>query len=116
MSTLFYLPSTGAAPVSPAFGGAGTWGLTTGADRIAMVTARINSAMTSKTATDNSATNNIDCLARQYVSAPIVGDQRIEGTLLGQIRVSESSASANAHVQIKVFVVSGDGTLVRGIL
>ena len=46
MATRIYLPQTGAAPITPAFG---TWTELTGADRIAGVATRIGSAMTSKT-------------------------------------------------------------------
>ncbi len=44
--TRFYLPSTGAAAVSPSFGGG--WNVTTGGDRLACVVSRIGSAQTSK--------------------------------------------------------------------
>lgn len=114
MATRFYLPTTGAAAVNPAYDA--SWEDTSQAgSRIKMVTAKIASAFGSITATKNSATNPYDILARQYVSDPIVA-QTITGTLTGQLRCSENFGSADAIAQIVVWVVSNDGTTVRGTL
>jgi hypothetical protein len=110
-----YLPSTGAAAVSPAFD-SGWEHATATADRIAAVTTRISSSMTSKTATKStSSVADTDGIARQYVSDPLAA-QTITGTLKGQVRAMESATSANMRSQIVVRVVSNDGSTERGVL
>lgn len=114
-ATRFYLPSTGAAAVSPAFTLSGfSWTDTTQADRIAAVTTKINSAITDKVCNGTGGTN-IDQLFRQYVSAPIQA-QTISGTVKGQIRALEELTSNDARAQIVIYVVSNDGSTLRGVL
>lgn len=110
--TKFYLPSTGAAAVSPAFDT--LWDDTASADRIAAVTTKINSAITDKVV-GGIAVNDADQLFRQYVSAPIGGGP-ITGTVKGQIRATEETATINARAQIVIYVVSNDGSTLRGVL
>ena len=114
-ATRFYLPSTGAAAVSPAFTLSGfSWTHTASADRIAAVTTKINSAVTDKVVVGTSGIG-IDQLFRQYVSAPIPA-QTIGGTVKGQIRALEETTSADARAQIVIYVVSNDGSTLRGVL
>ena len=68
MATRIYLPLTGAAPITPAFG---TWTETTGAARIAGVATRLGSAMTSKTQAHTATAANSTFLSRQYVFGPL---------------------------------------------
>ena len=113
MAERFYLPSTGAAAVSPAYG---AWGNVIVADRRAMVTTRISSAMTNQDAFTSDLLENASYLWRQYVSAPIPA-QTITGTIKGQVRCSETDATDNHdRVTIRVIVVSNDGGTVRGTL
>ena len=113
--TKFYLPSSGAAAVSPAFTLSGfTWTDTSGADRIAAVTTKINSAITDKTVVGTGVAG-IDQLFCQYVSAPIGGGP-ITGTVKGQIRAFEELTTADARAQIVIYVVSNDGSTLRGVL
>lgn len=107
----FYLPSTGAAEVSPAFGSG--WDVTANADRIKCVTTRINSAPAQKTLTTNATTSPQFDLNRQYVSAPLEAGT-ISGTVKGQVKCRRASAVATLAVQI--FVVSNDGSTVVGTL
>lgn len=116
MSTRFYFPSTGAAPISPAFGGGGAWGLTAGADRLAAVTTRISSSMVSKSSnSDGAGTGSLQSLShlcRQYVYQ--IGAQTFSGTITGQGRGSESATSNNQRPCVKIYIVSSDGSTVRG--
>jgi hypothetical protein len=110
MATRFYLPSTGAAAVSPAFTG---WTQTTGADRIKCVTTKISSAMTTKTQLSADAISND--LLRQYVSDPIVAGD-ITGTVKGIIRAAEAGTLQDLCPQIRIRVCSNDGSTFRGTL
>lgn len=112
MATRFYLPSTGAAAVSPAFDLG--WGLSVDADRIAMVRTKANSAFNSKAVAESSAIVT-DVLMRQYVSEPVAA-QTITGTLKCIARANENSSTADFRSQLLVRVVSGDGLVVRGTL
>lgn len=55
-----------------------------------------------------------DVVCRCYLSAPLVGNQTITGTVKGQIPGTENNAAADATTQISIRVVSGDGATVRG--
>lgn len=112
MATRFYLPSTGAAPVSPAFNAG--WNDSASADRLALVTARINSAMTLKSRVGNVSANS-NYLLRQYVSAPLAA-QTVSGSVRGIARARESDIAADVSAQSFIYVVSGDGATVRGVL
>src|SRR3989339_641061 len=111
--TRFYLPASGAAAVNPTYNAG--WEKTSQADNLRCVTPKLNTAMASKTSSENVSTNPYDVLTRQYVSDPIAG-QTISGTLKGQIRVMESNNLANFNRAIVVYVVSNDGATVRGTL
>ena len=112
--TRFYLPSSGAAAVSPAFDA--EWENTAATDRLKCVTTRINSTNSFKSTTDATATAFRDTLLRQYVSDPIALGI-ISGTIKGQIRSSAASgAAAGVRAQLIAKVVSNDGSTVRGVL
>ena len=111
--TRFYLPSMGAAAVSPAF--SGDWERNADADRLKCVTLKTASTMISKTSSEAVTTSPYDVLTRQYVSDPIKA-QTISGTVKGQIRTKESAAAADFMRAIVIKVVSGDGGTVRGTL
>lgn len=115
MATRFYLPSTGAAAISPAFDA--SWEYTDDADvvRRAAVKTRISSSMASVVVTRSADTSPADVLVRQYVYGPI-GAQTITGTAKGQIRGDESTTSYDARTQAVLRVVSSDGSTVRGVL
>lgn len=113
--TRVYLPSTGAAAVSPSFSAG--WEDTGGADRIALATASGGATTQStKTVTDTINTIDTDSLVRQYVSPPLNGAQTISGTVKGQAKASESSNAQNARAQVTIYVVSNDGATVKGTL
>lgn len=109
--TRFYLPSTGAAAVSPAFDAA--WEETGDADRLKMVTTRISSAMTDKSITTLITAG--DALCRQYVSDGLAA-QTISGNVRLYARASETLATIDALSRIVLKVVSSDGGTLRGTL
>ncbi|MHC4798549.1 MAG: hypothetical protein ACYTF1_18090 [Planctomycetota bacterium] len=113
-ATRFYLPSSGAAAVSPVFTTAG-WGDTATAtpDRIRCVINTIGTTMTDKTFTDSGSGTYLN---RQYVSDPIAG-QTISnaGTVKGQLR-GYVTTDRNVVSAITIRVVSNDGATVRGTL
>lgn len=113
MATRFYLPSSTAAAVSPAFDSG--WERTVDANRIECVTSKTSTAMATKTFEEPSSTGQ-DSLARQYVSKPLSGAQTITGTVKGQIRAAENDAGSDGRSQLKIRVVSNDGSTVRGTL
>ena len=111
MATRLYLKSTGAAPVSPTYGAG--WANTTLAARLAMQTTRITSADTPVFCSSQAAPSNEDWLVRQYVSGQY-GAQTTSGTIKGQIQIFADDTSA--YTVISAYVVSADGTTVRGSL
>lgn len=115
MARRFYLPSSGAAPVSPNFGLIGFWNNTTGADRIKLSRHRSGTSMADKTASESTDVTQYYTLARQYVSDTLIA-QTIAGNVKGQIRCAEDNSDADFSYNIKVGVVSNDGTTLRGTL
>jgi len=112
VATRFYLTSSGAAAVNPAFAG---WTNTTGADRLKCVTARISSAFTTKTYSIEDTGAPFNDLSRQYVSDPInAGD--ITGTVKGILAAAEGVTQMTTYPQIVIRVVSNDGSTFRGTL
>lgn len=110
-ATRFYLPSTGVAAVSPAFDVG--WEETVDADRRRMVTTRISSAMTDKSAATLITAG--DTLVRQYVSDALEA-QTINGAIRIYSRSSEALATVDAVSRLVLKVVSNDGSTVTGTL
>ena len=110
MATRFYLPSTGAAPVSPVFWA--SWEKSDEADRVEMVRAKISSAFATKACTEALA-DPTDILNRQYVSAPIGIHDFTGCTWKTFIRCVEDLAKMDAKLVIAVRVVSNDGNTIR---
>lgn len=113
MATRFYLPSSGAAAVSPSY--TAGWEDTTIASRLKCVTTKISSAMTTVSFTDADATNR-DVLFRQYVSDPIVGQVISSQTIKFQIRAKERATTCNLFTAWNIKVVSNDGSITRGTI
>jgi hypothetical protein len=110
--TRFYLPSSGAAAVSPAFDSA--WDVTTSADRIRCVTTKSSTALSAPTRS-GAGIDPSNRLARQYVSDPIPA-KTVNGTVKGQIKCLEAGSTNDFMPQIVIYVVSNDGSTVRGTL
>lgn len=119
MATRFYLPSTGAAEVSPPYSGDGgmfEWNKTSEADRLKMVRTKISSAFAIKTCSEDVATT-YNVLNRQYVSAPIGAHDFTGCTFRIQVRCMEDNAKADFRLQAcDLRIVSNDGQTVRHLL
>jgi hypothetical protein len=115
MATRLYVDQATTPPVSPAFDA--EWNVTASALRRA-IQHRPSLVTTTTTVvnTETSTTAQLDYLAYQFVSAPLIGDQTISGTLKTLLRARESSTAGDYRPQIIAKVVSGDGTTVRGTL
>lgn len=107
-----YLPSSGAAPISPSFTG---WDVTTGADRLAAVDSKGATAMTSKTISGTFIAD-VDHLLRQYVYPLPAGIQfTTADTVKGQLLAAEGSASFNIRAQMRIRVMTAS-SLVKATL
>lgn len=113
MPTRFYLPSTGAAAVSPAYDAA--WEDTSIAARLATSTSKISSASLAVSFSDAVDTDR-DILFRQYVSVAIAAQTIAAQTVKFQIRGAEGNIDKNMFSAIGLRVVSNDGGTVRGTL
>lgn len=105
--TRFYLPSTGAAAVSPAYG---SW-TDVPNSRLALVRTKISSAMTNKSASAGTGTRG----ARQYVSEPLAA-QTISGTVKCYIRCLELDVDDNCTSRLLIRVCNNAGTAYTGTL
>ncbi len=122
MVTRFYPESTGSGvlgygdpPISPGFDAA--WGDTDDAVRrwLSHSGAQFSTPLVSEDTREVSATNPIDVLGVQLISARLAA-QTISGTVKGQIRTSEENADADYRAQVVIRVVSEDGSSVIGTL
>ena len=116
MATRFYFPSSGSAPVSTAFSSVWTPALVNTQPSRPLVTSKSNTALATLTHAEAVATNPAQNPVAQFISGTLDVDQTITGTFSGILFGSESSASANASLQVVVRVVSGDGAIERGVL
>jgi hypothetical protein len=113
MATRFYLPSSGAAAVSPAVDA--YWSFTSGFDRLAMSATPANTANGSKGTTET-VSGNVHALVRQYVGPNDLAAGAIEGSFQTSIRAEESNNDAQMFLDLVIKVVSSDGSTVRGVL
>ncbi len=111
--TRFYLPSSGAAAVSPSF--SADWEDTSIAARLATVTTKIGSAATQVDFGDSSSANR-DILFRQYVSAGLAVQTITAQIVEIQIRAKQVLFTSNMFLSWGVKAVSNDGTTLRGTL
>lgn len=112
-ATRLHVARTTAAAVSPAFDA--EWDSTGAAARRAMSVAGFNESVTALSASNGSATANLDTLNFQFVSDAIAPGP-IAGTLKGQFQALEGNATLDARIQMIVRVVSNDGSTFRGTL
>lgn len=112
-ATRFYLPSTGAAAISPTYNAG--WENTSIAARLRTSMNKIASAATTVTYDDADATNQ-DILFRQYVSDPLTSQDIAVQSVVNLIRCSETDLSNNLFTKLDIRVVSNDGSIVRGTL
>jgi len=119
MATEIYLPSSGAPPVSPAFGTAVFSSDVSQADRIAAVLTKGATALANKSITEaiNEASSYV--LLRQYVTPPLSTAYSFVGgvdTYRVVVRAMESDADAEATMYLYVRVLNGDGPDFRGTI
>ena len=107
MATKFYLPSSGTAPVSPAYNE--NWEDTSVAQRLQCYTANSGTTTTqvSFTDTDNTAK---DILVRQYVSQPLAAQTIDSQTVTYQNLYGERASGNNLFSSLCVYIVNNTGT------
>lgn len=124
MATRFYFPSavTQDITVNPA-PSSSDWGSTSGFQRRKLNTSKIGEAFGNSAAgtlpnTAGTAAAGANALCRQYVSAPLAAQTiSTSATLSSQCMVREANASHNIDAaRVSVYVVTGDGSAVRGVL
>lgn len=109
-----YLPSSGAAPISPAF--ASGWENTASADRIAAVSARGTTKNVIKNVALGTTATNYDLLIRQYIyPLPAGVEFKTTDTVKGQVQAWESTAAADARAQMTIRVMTA-ASVVRATL
>src|SRR5512146_1664058 len=113
MATRLYLPSTGAAAISPAYSASWTDTAQAGS-RLKCVTSRISSAMSTKSISDAVSTA-ADILIQQWVSDPLVTQTIAAQTVDHSIKVSETANNNNLFRKTIIRVAKPDGTY-RGTL
>jgi hypothetical protein len=115
MATRFYLPSSGAAPVSVTKDAG--WELQVSSfAQLACFTAKQSTAMAYTADTNDGDLTNADKCCRQWVSAPIGAQTIAAQTVELQMRCAEDNASNNLFLALGLRVVSNDGATVRGTL
>lgn len=116
MATRFYLPSSGAAPASPAVDA--FWDLTDpGFNRFKAVTTRINSSMFAHTIQEDTPTDvDQDWVFAQWVSEPLAAQTISAQTVEIQMRGRENASGNNMFLAWSIRVCSGDGSTIRGTL
>lgn len=118
MATRFYYEgvAAGVPTLTPAFDAA--WGVTGQAVRrfLSLAADSGNSARETFAVAETTATNPVNVLAFQFISAPLAAQTISAQTLKGVIRVAEANLDADYDAQMVVRVVSNDGTSVVGTL
>jgi hypothetical protein len=109
--TQLWLPSTGAAAVSPAFD---SWSSTSGATRLASVLTKISSAMTNF-AVNNGGSANPNKLDLQFVSGPLAA-QTISGTVKCYARALRGGSTTQWKTRISIRVCNNAGSSFTGTL
>ncbi len=113
MATRLYLPSTGSAPITPAFNAG--WEDTTIGARLPCFTTKQASTMTTVSFVDANDTNR-DVLFRQYITEPLANQLIDVQSVVFRIRAAERATSCNMFTTIDIRLVSNDGSVVRGTL
>lgn len=113
MATRFWLPHTATPAVSPTF--SAEWDVTAEAIRSTLARAPIFQQGSQQITVAETETVNVNVLGFQAVSRGI-GAGEISGTVKAVLRCKESIAGANLRSQLRVYLVSGDGLTVRGVL
>lgn len=113
MVTRFYVNSGGSPPLA-ALGFDSLWERTTDASRHPMARTKQNSALTDTAKQAGSTTDPWDVLHYQFQSEALPAAGTLSGTFRCRFLGFESNTGADAHPQVSVRVVSGDGSTMRG--
>lgn len=112
MATRLYGVASAAAPVSPGFDAG--WSSTSGAVRRKLSTSKSAATETRAGVAVTSGAGN-ETLGFQLISEPLDGAQSVSGTVSIAVRWRELATSDNIQARVrKVYVVSNDGSTVRG--
>jgi len=111
--TRLYLPSSGSAPVSPAFGSG--WEESGSASRRPLNLTLQNTAMTNVEIGYTFSVVPADCLMYQFVSPPMAASL-MSGTWRAVVGNREVNSGGDQVLQVMVRVVSGDGLTERVVL
>src|SRR4030067_414073 len=116
MATRFYLPISGTPPLA-SLAVNSNWELITSLVRLPCFTAKQNTALTQASATWAATTTQQWCWRQwqsdvlKYAYAWTTAD-----TVSMVIKVAESAAQVDSHLAYVIRVVSGDGTVIRGVI
>lgn len=114
MATRFYLPSSGAADVTPSIGG--TWTASGSQVIRKMSPTKTGASNASVTLTVDFSSGTASTLYAQYVS-DMLAAQTISGNVAGQMRMNVSNTSGCTAVsRISVHVINSAGTVVATLL
>src|SRR4030066_2317042 len=116
MATRFYLPISGTPPLA-SLAVNSNWELITSLVRLPCFTAKQNTALTQASATWAATTTQQWC-GRQWQSDILAAayDWTTADTVSMVIKVAESAAQVDSHLAYVIRVVSGDGTVIRGVI
>lgn len=112
-ATRFYLMATTPSTVTPTANG--TWDFTSEASNLHLHPSHVGQTIATGTRI-GPWTAAQKALDRYYVSPPLKGAQSISGTVTSQIRVREFATTDNVFARMEIYVVSEDGSTVRGTL
>lgn len=114
-TTRFYLPSTGAAAVSPVY--SAYHSVPGGIARRPLVpTTPSDTAFAAVNITEATDTSPYTVLGRQFIGPADLVEGVLSGTVSAVIRASETAADADASMTLRVLAYSGDGIVLRGVL
>ena len=116
MATRFYLPISGTPPLSSLAVNA-NWELSNNLVRLPCFTTKQNTALTQASATWAAALTQQWCW-RQWQSEPMVAayNWTTSDTVSMVIKVAEAVSQVDSHLAYVIRVVSGDGSVIRGVI
>lgn len=114
MATRLHIESSSPTPpLSPAY--SAQWERTASAARVLTTKTRRGSGIVRTGSGGETSTSPSNGLTRQMISLPLAA-QTISGTVKAIIMSASSNAAADLRSQMRIYVVSADGSTVRGVL
>lgn len=114
MATKFYLPSSGAAALTPAYS-ASWYAGSASPEKLEATTTKPNSGLVTEALTDADLTDRHYYFG-MWVSSKLSAQTIASQTITGSIRCSEDNAKNNMSLHLIIRVVQSDGTTYRGTL